>query len=200
MGVLHSIGDLVNVVASIMEGNDAAKRIYPKLKKLKSIVPDGDPNFDWELDRPGTTVIDLHHCDASSQAILIELLLGTICSGRMEALPSEEYPVVLVFDECQRLSLRPGSWTNRILREGRKFGLSGWFSTQWISDPEEQKAMDQAALRVYFRPDAASLHKTVLRMGLKDREQAVRYESILAKMKCGCFMFRDGNRYKFNKV
>lgn len=200
-GNLDSFQDLVDVVDGDIAENDTAKRLLPKLKKLGSLLPKGIEPYEWKLNETGITVIDLHHIyDIAAQAILIELLLGTICGLRMSGVPNEDHPVVLVFDECQRLRLKEGSFANRILREGRKFGLSGWYSTQWVSRPEEQQALGQAALHIHFRPDDSNLHRTALSLGLQDKTKISHYEHRLASLKRGCFMYQDGKKIRFNKV
>ena len=197
---IRQFSDLVKAVKDISKGNPPAKLLLVKLQFLDTMLPRGSDPHDWKLDQPGITVVDLHQYDAAYQNILIEFLLSTICGPRMSAPPSKEHPVLFVFDECQRISLGEGSFANRLLREGRKFQLSAWFSTQWISDRESQKALDQAALRIYFRPDTSSLHKTVLSLGLECKEQQKTYERRLGSLPTGCFMCKQGRHYRFNKV
>ena len=198
-GLLCTFDDLVAMAELAAHSNDAVKRMYPKLKKLNSTLPKGNTPLRWNLNQPGITILDLHNItDQAAQGILIELLLGTICSNRFAALPNEDHPVVLIFDECQRIHLHGNSYANRILREGRKFGLHGWFSTQWISHPEERKALDQAALRIYFQPSRTDLHRTVLSLGLKNRELIPRYEHRLSSFRPGEFLYRDNHQFRFN--
>lgn len=198
-GDMHTFDDLVSRAADEAAENDAVKRLLPKLKKLNNTLPKGDTPLHWDLSKPGITVLDLHRIsDPAAQAILIELLLGGICSGRFAALPSQAHPVVLVFDECQRINLRGSSYAARILREGRKFGLNGWFSTQWVSNAEERKALEQAALRIIFRPNQSDLHRTVLSLGLKNRNQIPHYEARIASFRPGEFLYRDGTKICFN--
>lgn len=198
-GSMKTFDDLVSHATAIAKENDAVKRLLPKLKKLNNLLPKGTAPLRWELDHPGIIVLDLHRIgDPAAQAILIELLLGSICSSRFASLPCDDHPVVMIFDECQRLHLHGNSYANRILREGRKFGLHGWFSTQWISHPEEKKALDQAALRIYFRPSSTDLHRTVVSLGLKDRNLIPRYEHRLSSFIPGEFLYRDGTHLYFN--
>ena len=198
-GSINTFDDLVRTATAEAHNNDAVKRLLPKLMKLNNMLPKGTDSLRWELDRPGIIVLDLHHIgDPAAQAILIEFLLGAICSSRFAGLPCEDHPVVMIFDECQWLHLRGGSYANRILREGRKFGLHGWFSTQWLSHPEERKAMDQAALQLYFRPSQTDLHRTVMSLGLKNRQLVLRYEHRISSFRPGEFLYRDGTHLYFN--
>lgn len=198
-GSMKTFADLVDRATIEAHDNDTVKRLLPKLKKLNNMLPKGRTPLRWNLNKPGITVLDLHHIgDPAAQAILIELLLGSICSSRFAGLPCEGHPVVMIFDECQRLHLRGNCYINRILREGRKFGLHGWFSTQWVSHPEAQKALEQAALRMYFRPNQSDLHRTVMSLGLKNRQLISRYEHRISSFRPGEFLYRDGTHLRFN--
>lgn len=198
-GSINTFDDLIQRAISASKNNDAVTRLLPKLKKLNNMMPKGNQPLCLNLEQPGIIVLDLHHIgDPAAQAIMIELLLGSICSSRFASLPSDEHPVVMIFDECQRLHLHGNCFINRILREGRKFGLHGWFSTQWVSHPEAQKALEQAALRMYFRPNQSDLHRTVMSLGMKNRQLIPRYEHRISCFRPGEFLYREGHRLLFN--
>ena len=57
-----------------------------------------------------------------------------------------------------------GSLMKHILCEGHKYGLAGWFASQWISDKEAVAALEQASLRVHFRPDKENARLLVKRL------------------------------------
>ena len=58
-------------------------------------------------------------------------------------------------DEAQNLSHAEGSPSEKFLTEGRKFGISGWYATQFmkpqLSDDEIQR-LQQAGQKLYFCP------------------------------------------------
>ena len=67
----------------------------------------------------------------------------------------ESKPFILVMDEAQNLSHGEKSPSAKILTEGRKFGISGWYATQFmkpqLSDDEIQR-LQQAGQKLYFCP------------------------------------------------
>lgn len=68
---------------------------------------------------------------------------------------SEDKPFIIVMDEAQNLDHREKSPSAKILTEGRKFGLSGWYATQFmkpqLTDDEIQR-LQQAGQKLYFCP------------------------------------------------
>lgn len=61
---------------------------------------------------------------------------------------------IVLFDEFQNLSLKPGSALSAILREGRKFDLAAYFSSQFLGncDHEAVDTLMQAGNMLFFRP------------------------------------------------
>lgn len=61
---------------------------------------------------------------------------------------------ILLFDEFQHLDLRPGSAVSCILREGRKYGVSAYLSSQFLTTKD--KGMDETLMqmgnKIFFRP------------------------------------------------
>lgn len=85
---------------------------------------------------------------------LTELLLWDIWSFSMKN-GSEDKPFIIVMDEAQNLDHGEKSPSAKILTEGRKFGLSGWYATQFmkpqLTDDEIQR-LQQAGQKLYFCP------------------------------------------------
>lgn len=131
-----------------------AARLEPSLIRLQDLAQfwsgcGAEPC--WDLDTPGITVLQFDTVpDRAAQNVLTELLLSALWSKKL-ASPAA-CPLVVVLDECQRFSFREGSMLPRLLREGRKFGIHGWFASQWISQKPAAQALEQAALRVWFYP------------------------------------------------
>lgn len=64
-----------------------------------------------------------------------------------------EHPSIVVLDEIQNLSLESGSPVDKILREGRKFGIGLIAATQSFSGVKQSlSTLNQAAYKLYFRP------------------------------------------------
>lgn len=174
--------------------NQVAKRLLYKMKRLGKLLPDND-EFDWKLETPGITIIDLTPIqDPSTLIIIVELLLWAVCNLRMRSGPRDTNPLVLLLDECQRLRFRAGDTTVQILREGRKFGIWGWFSTQWIQNKEAAAALGQAALRIYFHPEDENLHEAAVTFAHGVKEKVPLYEKRLASLKRGQFMLWKGTK------
>lgn len=192
----ENIPDLVEQIEEDAEDkNQVAQRLLYKMRRLSKLLPRCDCEFDWKLETPGITIVDLTSIqDPSTLAILAELLLWTICNLRMRGGPRDASPLVLLLDECQRLRFRSGDTTVRILREGRKFGIWGWFSTQWMHNKEAAAALGQAALRVYFRPEDENLHKVAIAFSHGVKDKVSLYEKQLASLKRGQFMLWKGTR------
>ena len=67
---------------------------------------------------------------------------------------TEKTPHVIVLDEVQNLDHRQGSPLGKMLREGRKFGVSLILATQTLSNlkKEEQAQLFQSGHKLFFRP------------------------------------------------
>ncbi|WP_196768024.1 type IV secretion system DNA-binding domain-containing protein, partial [Streptobacillus moniliformis] len=87
------------------------------------------------------------------QKLIIEFALWNLWDYEVNH-GSKTRPIPVVLDEIQNLDHRSGSPIDKMLREGRKFGLSLMLATQTISNLE-QEARDrlfQASQKLFFRP------------------------------------------------
>lgn len=112
--------------------------------------------FEWRslLDQEGRIiVIQLQGLDRSTQTIITELLMWDAWYA-FSQMGRKDQPFVAVFDEAQNLSLRDSSPAGKILREGRRYGWSAWFSTQYLPPKSENAANNLflAEETLYFRP------------------------------------------------
>ena len=78
--------------------------------------------------------------------------LSEICW--QEVRQNKKHSDIIVFDEFQFLSVKPGSALSGILREGRKFSLSVYMSSQFLGDysQEEVDTLMQAGNILFFKP------------------------------------------------
>ena len=131
------------------------------LELLSSLIRCGDEPITVDLDSPGLVVLDLTSIyDQKICSYLVNLILQTLWNVHSQ----EQPPLILVFDEARRLNWGDGSLAARILYEGRKFGIAGWFSSQCYSQREAEDALEQAELHIHFCPgerDATKLAKTL---------------------------------------
>lgn len=194
-GRLASIADLVSCIEEDTQKKDVAARILPKIKILGKLLPSGAEYFEWKFNIPGITIVDLSSVrDTKALTVLVEMLLWNICSDRMGSVSKDPSPLVLLLDECQRLRFNDGDTSVRILREGRKYGIWGWFSTQWIDDKTASKALAQAGIRLIFHPDEDSLHNTARRLAHGDLRKSEMIEKRLSNLKQGQFILQKGSQ------
>ena len=139
-------------------GTNYAKTVISKIQTFTDFNPFTiDETFKWSdiRDSGGTVYIfQLIGYGREIQVLLTELLLWDIWSFCVKN-GDELKPFILVLDEAQNLSHSEKSPSAKILTEGRKFGLSGWYATQFmkpqLSDDEIQR-LQQASQKLYFCP------------------------------------------------
>ena len=99
-------------------------------------------------------VIQLTQIPRDMQIVVTEFILWDL--WYYSVLNEEEKnPFIVVLDEAQNLDFGEKSVANKILTEGRKFGWSGWFATQFLKGQlkeDEIGRLQQAPQRIYFRP------------------------------------------------
>ena len=139
-------------------GTNYAKSVITKIQTFTDFNPfTFEETFRWSdiRDSGGTVyVFQLIGYGREIQVLLTELLLWDIWSFCVKN-GDESKPFILVLDEAQNLSHGEKSPSAKILTEGRKFGLSGWYATQFmkpqLSDDEIQR-LQQASQKLYFCP------------------------------------------------
>lgn len=139
-------------------GNKTAESVLSKIRPFIDLDPFTlEEPFDWgEIrDSDGIVyVIQLTGYSSDVKLLLTEILLWDIWSY-CEKNGDESKPFTVVLDEAQNLDHSAASPSAKILTEGRKFGLSGWYATQFmkpqLSDDEIQR-LQQAGQKLYFCP------------------------------------------------
>ena len=164
--------------------------VLARLSDLERLFPGDGGDFRWELDHPGITVLQFDTIpDRATQALVTELLLADLWAEKLQD-PEGTCPVVVLLDECQRFSFRESSMLVRILREGRKFHINGWFASQWLEDKTAIHALEQAALRAYYYPGDRNV-KALARMLCPDAQQIRQYENLIRRLQVGQFLYAD---------
>lgn len=143
--------------------NKSAATVVSKILPLVDYKPFmGDTDFAWSniVDAKGMMyVIQLSGYTREIQVILTELILWDIWNYAVKY-GSESTPIPLVLDEAQNLSHDENSPSGKILAEGRKFGLSGWYATQFMAgrlSAGEIGNLQQSAQKLYFSPPEKSI-------------------------------------------
>jgi len=98
-------------------------------------------------------VIQLTKIPLSLQRILTEFILWDIWAY-VQKYGRKDKPITIVLDEMQNLDHAPDSPIDKMLREGRKFGISLILATQTISNfnKEQKDRLFQASTKLFFKP------------------------------------------------
>lgn len=139
-------------------GTNYAKTVISKIQAFSDFNPFAiDNTFSWSDIRDSlgmVYVFQLTGYGRDIQVLLSELLLWDIWNFCVKS-GDESRPFILVMDEAQNLSHGEKSPSAKILTEGRKFGISGWYATQFmkpqLTDDEIQR-LQQAGQKLYFCP------------------------------------------------
>lgn len=148
------------VMRRLLEEQDTTygKTVLSKIQAFIDINPFAvDEAFDWAdiRDSEGMVyVVQLAGYTREVQVLLTELLLWDIWNFSVKT-GKESKPFILVMDEAQNINHGEKSPSGKFLTEGRKFGISGWYATQFmkpqLSDDEIQR-LQQAGQKLYFCP------------------------------------------------
>jgi len=144
-------------------GDGTAQKTLSKIRPLVDYDPfEQTSDFSWKsiVDKKGEMyVIQLSGFDREIQLILTDLILWDIWNYAVKN-GNETTPMPLVLDEAQNLSHSENTPSGKILAEGRKFGISGWYATQFMKgrlQPGEIGNLQQSAQKLYFSPPEESI-------------------------------------------
>lgn len=214
--IYSSVMNALDACGESMTFNDMAEELE-KIKadtvisKIRPFI-DLDPfvhgeNFGWEQIRDSDDgivyVIQFDGYGRDVQILLTELLLWDIWNFSVKT-GDESKPFILVMDEAQNLSHGDKSPSAKILTEGRKFGISGWYATQFmkpqLSDDEIQR-LQQAGQKLYFCPPddgvtAVAKNIDISAQGAKDWSEKLKKLKKGECVTCGSMM-RNGRWIKY---
>lgn len=157
-GALKEFRDLKNLLCPDEKSSQSAKSVYSAMDGLWDAFPANAKPFDWEFDKPGIAIINLHEAySEAAEKIVVEMLLGELYSKRMRNSMTEMPHLVLVMDECQRLCWNENSFASKLMKESRKYGISIWVGTQNIGKKRLSQALGQCGLQIAFMPDGDSV-------------------------------------------
>ena len=177
--------------------NKEAKTVLNKLTPfLDTALFDTEGTMDWSemlYNQGMVNVIQLTQIPrdmqiAATEFILWDMWYYSLLNGE------EEKPFVVVLDEAQNLDFGEKSPSNKILTEGRKFGWSGWFATQFLKGQlkeDEIGRLQQTSQRIYFRPPDNEITSMAASID-QDRAHAAEWINKLKKLKKGnCIVTGD---------
>ncbi len=174
----------------VRDGSSTAKTVLSKIQQIVDMdLFDTEKALDWNgiTKREGkVTVFQLTNLDRETQTILTEIMLWDAWYS-LEKSGSPDRPFVVVLDEAQNLSFAEGSPAQKILQEGRKFGWSAWFATQFMKgalSSDEISRLQQAPVSLNFKPSPAEAPSVA--QALADQYQnGSSWENILKSMQKG---------------
>lgn len=134
-----------------------------------------------EGSKAGIVVIQLSNYSKLHRKFLVEFLTEIFWS---ETRCGNKKADIILFDEFQNVSIKSGNALSSMLREGRKFGLAVYLSSQFFGnyDKEAVDTLMQAGNMIFFRPTA---HDKKLVANIIDIEQSRDWQSILDKLQVG---------------
>lgn len=186
---LPTLQGLIDFSTRSEKQTDSLAAAMEPVELLASLLHCGTKPISIDLTTPGLMVLDFEEViDRNVRSFLIELIMQAIWIQRTCA-SEESCPIILVLDEAQSLSWGKNGMPIRILREGRKFNLAGWFSTQWLDNREANAALAQAALQAHFRPDDINLVRIAKTLSSNSATDAGYYRTMLENLHVGQFFW-----------
>ncbi len=132
------------------------------------------------------TVIQLSNISTEIRVAITEFILWDMWYYMVNN-STESTPFIVVLDEAQNLSFKENSPNEKILREGRKFGWSAWYSTQFLSsqrDGDESTKLNQSATKIFFKPTNNDIDKVAKMVDRTKYNDWIPVLSRLSKGKC----------------
>ena len=180
----------------INQDNDNALNALSHLKVFIDKNPfDSINDFDWsDINYPSSavTIIQLTGINKDIQKIITEMVLWDLWYYKTSHGGDEKQPFAVILDECQNLSFSNDSPCTKILQEGRKFGWSGWFATQFLKGKLDNNAINMlqnSEEQIYFNPPDNSVD-TIAKTLTKDNTEKKYWESKLSDLKKGqCIVY-----------
>ena len=197
-------------LAEEMETIDSsyAKTALSRLQQFIDIDPFAvGESFNWSDVRDSNGMVYIFQFvgyGRDIQVMLTELLLWDLWSFSVKN-GSEDKPFIYVIDEAQNLSHKEKSPSGMILTEGRKYGLSGWYATQFMKpqlDDDEIQRLQQADQKLYFCPPGEGVMTVaknidITTQGAKEWAERLQKLSKGECVTCGS-MVRGGKWNKYN--
>lgn len=162
------------------------------LKLLAYLIRCGEEPISLDLSEPGLCILDFSRTRGQQlHSILAEMILQTLwlqrCTG--DAPAEGAVPLIIVLDECQGLAWKEGSAAVRLLREGRKYDVGGWFCSQWLRNETAISALQQAALQAHFRPEDVSVTSLAKMLCPGTRGEVDKCRRLLQSLDVGQFLW-----------
>lgn len=125
-----------------------------------------------EIQKRKLNIISLEGLDPDLKVVIPEILLKNLWK---EALITKKNNITIVIDEFQHLLLNKKAMLVQLLTEGRKYGLDVILATQSLArfSNDILVALNQAAVRLYFRPALNETKKLALQIDSVNVERTI---------------------------
>ena len=174
-------------------GTSYAKTATSKLAILIDKSPfQEDGNFDWSQLDVGKIllIIQLTGFSADVKKIITEIILWDLWNYKAQ-FGKKENPFNIVLDEVQNLNFKDNSPCKKILTEGRKFGWSAWFATQFLEgqfDKSIINSLQNSGQKIYFA-QVESEASNVANILAKDNNKKEWTQRLLGLEKGSCISY-----------
>ena len=172
------------------EGSNPAKTALSQIRPLIDRNPFSNENvINWKdiVESDGEVyVIQLTGFPRDVQLIITEFILWDLWNYSVR-FGNKNKPMPVIMDEAQNLDHTEKSPSARILTEGRKFGWSAWYATQFLKsqlDADELARLQNSSQKIYFAPPEQELPYIAASLS-KDPQEKRYWENKLASLKKG---------------
>lgn len=172
------------------DGSNYAKTALSQIRPLIDRNPFSNENtINWKdiVESNGEVyIIQLTGFPREVQLMITEFILWDLWNYSIRY-GNKNKPMPVIMDEAQNLDHTEKSPSARILTEGRKFGWSAWYATQFLKsqlDSDELARLQNASQKIYFSPPEQEL-SNIAASFTKDSQEKKHWENKLASLKKG---------------
>lgn len=172
------------------QGSTYAKTALSQIKPLIDRDPfQSKETINWSdifNDRGEVYIIQLTNFTRQVQLIITEFILWDLWNYSLKH-GEKNKPLPVILDEAQNLDHRENSPSGRILTEGRKFGWSGWYATQFLKsqlDSAELSRLQNSGEKIYFAAPDQEIANIAASLA-NDRSERYEWEQKLRRLKKG---------------
>lgn len=184
-----TISRLVEYIEHTVPITKGLESALEPLKVLSRLITSGQEEINIDLNSSGLLILEFVQVESNwIRHLMVELLLRVIWDRRISVVEDDPPPLILLLDECQNLNWTKDGMPVRILREGRKFGICGWFASQWIDNEHAKTALQDASVQMHFRQDQNTAAKLARAMAINAPEKRERYTQLIRSLRKGSFV------------
>ncbi|KAA0777841.1 DNA phosphorothioation-dependent restriction protein DptH [Bacillus sp. BB51/4] len=172
------------------DGSSYAKTALSQIRPLIDRNPFSHENtINWKdvVDSNGEIfIIQLTGYPRDVQLMITEFILWDLWNYSVR-FGNKNNPMPVIMDEAQNLDHTEKSPSARILQEGRKFGWSAWYATQFLKSQlatDELARLQNASQKVYFAPPEQEISTIATSLSNESSEKK-EWENRLSTLKKG---------------